>query len=271
VAQPPRSSMLHRLHPLVKLGVVGVTVVLVLLSPGLDQAIRVFSAWLGVLLSLFLIGRVDLSRASRPMALAVLVSATLVVTQGFLYRYGPSETPLFTLLDVRLAGRSVGTFTVEGLWAGLAGSLKILSVVASAVLFSLTTDIDELSSALRALRVPAELSFLLLSAMRFVPLVQETWTDLLNAYRLRGYDVDELGVVSRIRYLYPRTLSSLILVLFGLGLNLEIAIRLRGFGASKRPTPYPERKVQPSDVVSAAALAFLLVWLAGWLLSGKLH
>jgi len=255
-------NFVYQLHPLIKLVVVALTALLVVLGPGFEGGLSVFSLWLGLLLLLWFLARIDLVQASRPITLGLIVSGALIITQGFLYRYGQSYTPIFTLADIQVAGRTVGTFTLEGLVVGVIGSLKILCVITSAMLLALTSDVDDLSYALMKLQIPRDMSFVLLTGMRFVPLVQQTWNDLLDAQRLRGHDIDELGIITRIRYLYPRVLGSLILILFRLGLSLEITVRTRGFGATKRPTEYFVKPLKPTDYVFAAGLLAVFVVVA---------
>lgn len=259
MSQRSEDNFIYQLNPLAKLPIVALTALLVLVSPGFERGLTVFSIWLGLLLLLWFLARIDLTEVSAPVILGLIVSGALIITQGFLYRYGESYTPLFTLADIQVAGRTVGTFTLEGLLAGLVGSLKILCALASAMLFALTTKIDDLSYSLMKLRIPHDLTFVLLTGMRFVPLVQQTWNDLLDAQRLRGHDIDKLGIIARTRYLYPRVLGSLILVLFRLGLSLEVTIRTRGFGIAKRPTQYFVRQLNSTDYLFVAGLMVVFV------------
>ncbi len=80
-----------------------------------------------------------------------------------------------------------------------------------------------------------------------MPLVQQTWCELIDAQKLRGYDIDRLGIIEKIRDVYTRSIVSLIVILFKAGLNLQIAIETRGFGAPRRRTEYYTLKINIWD------------------------
>lgn len=184
----------------------------------------------------------------------MLIALILIITQGFFYRYSESFTPLFTIGNINIAGKGIGTFTLEGLTAGLVGALKIFCIIFSVPILVATTRIEDFAYCLTKLGVPYKFAFVLLIGMRFVPLVQQTWSELIDAQKLRGYDVDKLGIVKKVRAVYIRSIVSLIVILFKKGLNLQIAIETRGFGASMKRTEFYTLKIHIWDYLVITAL-----------------
>lgn len=254
----------NTLHPLVKGGVSILTVILVLLNPGLQGTPNPYLIWLIALGILGIIVRLQLKRIMRPLLIGVFLASILIISQGFLYRSSETYTPLFTIFELEIGGKNIGTFTLEGLIAGLIGALKIFCILISAQILVATTSIEELAYSLMKLKVPYTLSFLMATGMRFVPLVQQTWTDILDARRLRGIDIDRIGIFKKATVFYPRVIVPLVLSLFRSGLFLSIAIATRGFYIKGRKTIYYDVDMKATDYLILFIFIILFsldVWL----------
>lgn len=255
--KPESQCGLGGLHPFVKLAVVGFTVALVVMRPGLDGSLLVYLPWL-VLTALLVVGsKLNWKTLAGTCVIGLLLGGFLVLTQGFLYRSSGAFTPILTLFDLELGGRQVGRFTAEGLTAGLVGWAKVMAVLLSSLYLRATTKIESLAYSLLSLRVPYTLSFLLVLTMRFVYLVESTWQTVVDSYRLRGYDVDKLGVLARLRDVYVPSLAPLMLVLFKQGLQFEVTIQMRGFNATKRPTLYLYEPMVTADWVALSLVVLI--------------
>lgn len=233
-----KSSFIHKLNPITKIWIVALTSLLILISPGVKGGVILYSIWLLVLVILWIIGRIRLDEISKIAKPFILIAILLIVMQGFFYRSSESFTPIFTIMNFYLEGRSIGTFSLEGLIAGIVGVMKILCVIISVQLFIMTTKLEDFAYSLTKLGVPYEIAFILITAMRFVPLVQETWSNLQDAQKLRGYDIDKIGMLQRLTEAYPRLIGALVIVLFKSGLNLQVSIETRGYGAPNKRTEY---------------------------------
>lgn len=123
------------------------------------------------------------------MFVAVTI-AIFIVVQGFLYWKG--KTPLFVLFHYYAYGKDIGVFTYEGLLFEIAMSLRILCIVCSIPILTMTTPLSTFIVALAKLRVPYVLNFALSTAMRFTPLISKTYEEIVDAQKLSfGFRKDE--------------------------------------------------------------------------------
>jgi energy-coupling factor transport system permease protein len=249
-----KNTFIHKLHPIVKIIIVALTTLLVLINPGLEGGLEIYVIWLFVLSCFWIVAKINLRESSRIIKIGIVIAFILIITQGFFYRYSESFTPLFTIGNIDIAGKGIGTFTLEGLIAGLVGSLKIFCIMFSVPILVATTRIEDFAYSLNKLGVPYKFAFVLLTGMRFVPLVEQTWSELINAQKLRGYDVDRLGIIKKVRDVYNPSIVSLIVILFKAGLNLQIAIDTRGFDAPIKRTEYYTLKINIWDCLVITAL-----------------
>ena len=104
----------------------------------------------------------------RAVGLALAVTWATTLGQGLFYADLP-RTPWLTL----------GPLTIwsEGLGHGLVQSLRLVATTSAGLAVAVTTPPDRLFAALVALRVPYAVSFLAITALRFVPTAgEELWT-----------------------------------------------------------------------------------------------
>lgn len=249
-----------RLHPWVKEFALVLTIVLVIMKPGVQGPAQAYIVWLGALAILLAIAKLNVRRLLVTMIAGAFMSGILVVSQGFLYKASGTTTPLFTIFVKEIGGRSIGTFTQEGLVVGLVGSLKIFCIIVGGQILAATTKIEDFAYSLIKLRIPRLLTFVLVTGMRFVPLVAQTWHEIFDAQRLRGYDVDKVGIIKKITELYPRSLVSLVLILFKAGLNMDIAIQTRGFHVEGKKTLYYTLSLRRVDYAVLVGLSLLFGW-----------
>lgn len=86
---------------------------------------------------------------------------------------------------------SIGEFTLlfrDGLDTALLVSLKLLIIVSSALIV-LTGEVRDYLLALRWCGLPYELVYMVMAALRFIPLLREEAREVNAAFRMRGCDV----------------------------------------------------------------------------------
>jgi energy-coupling factor transport system permease protein len=150
----------------------------------------------------------------------------LTVINGFMFYNG--VTPIFTV--------GSAPFTVEGVLFGVTISLKILSVVAFIPIVTFTTPMPRLMAAMALMRLPYKFVFTFGIAMRFTPLVAQTFRDIVAAQRLRAYDLEAMAFPRRVLRGYLPIFLPLILTLLRRSADLDIAIESRAFGAPIKRT-----------------------------------
>lgn len=105
-------------------------------------------------------------------------------------------------------------------------ALRLANLFAASVLFFHTLQAEELAAALRAMKVPYALVFILITSLRYVPLLSRSLRHIQDAQTARGIDV-------RLRLRNVGQLLALVMPLlvqaFILAENLAMAMESRGF------------------------------------------
>ncbi|UCC54783.1 MAG: energy-coupling factor transporter transmembrane protein EcfT [Anaerolineaceae bacterium] len=167
-------SGFHRLHPLTKLVIAIFSLVFAIVVPLPWPGYVVFvillipcAIWAGVARSLLSLSL----KITLPFAISVFL------IQGFLWSGG---TPIW----------SVGPLSLkrEGVYFAITSTGRILAVVASFLLLSLTTRPDHLMIALSQRGVPSSIAYIILSSMQIVPAFQRKAHMILDAQRARGLE-----------------------------------------------------------------------------------
>jgi energy-coupling factor transport system permease protein len=175
IAYQPGSSLLHRLHPLVKL----LWMVLATLALfGLHSPWPVLAV-LGLTVAAFPLCRLQL-RGVRGMRLVVTTAVLLGALQVLFVHSGPVLIQLGPL-----------AITHDGLQGAVYVAGRFASVVLLSYLFVLTTDPNDLAYALMRAGLPYRYGFALITALRLVPVFEQEGQIVYNAQLARGvrYDV----------------------------------------------------------------------------------
>lgn len=139
-------------------------------------------------------------------------------------------------------------------------SIRLVNLFAGSALFFQTLAPEELADALRSLKVPYAVIFILMTALRYVPLLGRTLRNIYDAQTARGIDV-------RLRLTnIPRLLALLMPLLvqaFNLAENLAMAMESRGFSRAakdeSRPQPFAPRDLLYA-ILGISAFVGLLMW-----------
>ncbi len=237
---------MHRLHPLVKMTYVLLTLVLVM-YPIRDTDMPILLIWLSFSASLWILGRIEVRRFATVLKILTGTFVFLILMQGLTYRGG--ETPLIVLGHLQLWEADLGVITREGVWFGLVLCVRILVATSSLPLFVMTTSTSEIMTAMGKLRVPQVLTFMFVSALSFTNLIFEMWSSIVDAQKLRAFDIDSMNVVQRAFKAYIPIITPLILLLFRKGNDFQIAMETKGFGAPIEPTEIETLSARWSDYV----------------------
>ncbi|MGO1383486.1 MAG: energy-coupling factor transporter transmembrane component T family protein [Arachnia sp.] len=158
--------------------------------------------------------------------------------------------------------------TQGGLFHGISLGLRILTMVMLTTLLLLVTPIEDFVAAMRQARVPHAIVFIVMTALRFIPTMQQRAEQVLDAQRARGSHLDSGGIIRRARAYIPIMVP---LLTSGIRMSDDLAAAMvnRGYGATKRPTALltlTARSVDHVAVACAALILAALIWfrLQGW-------
>jgi energy-coupling factor transporter transmembrane protein EcfT len=162
------------------------------------------------------------------------------------------------------AGRGI-VLCQEGFLWGLLTTQKFLITLFSGNLMIMTTKPKEILLALNKLGVPLKLTFLAMTALRFIPLIMEEWYIIMNAQRARGLKFKTLDVKGQLGALIA-TLSTLVINSIRRARILALAMETRAFGANLNKVAFKELKMTRLDiamtvVVSVLTILIITLWI----------
>lgn len=150
--------------------------------------------------------------------------------------------------------------SMGGLLYGLTMLLRVLVLVVSSSILTLTTPLDDFLQLLRWFHLPYEMSFIITTGIRFIPTMEHKADMVLDAQRARGASVEAGGMIQRIRAYIP-VMIPLVVDSIRMSENLACAMLNRGYGATRNWTTLRKLRLRPLDYL--AILAFIAIAAAG--------
>ncbi len=245
-----KDTPLDRMSPLVKLLLMSLALILVIQCTKIEY-ISILLIWILFGSLWWLVGKVELSSLGFILKLLSMLFVFLFLVQGLTYRFGDTTVILqlfdFPLLDNGNVMVNYGEVTVGGIMYGLLVMLRVIAVVTVVPIFTMTSPMTKISGALAKIRVPQKIIFMFITAMRFVPLVQESMDAIIEAQKIRGFDIDAASMYQKFRRAYVPIITPLLLLMFRRAMDLEVAINARAFGASKDRTNIEDLSFKTRD------------------------
>jgi energy-coupling factor transport system permease protein len=223
------TSVYHRLDPRVKLLVSVLMFSTTLLVRYLYELAIVLAFMVGVAA----VAKV-LHRVGRTMALTAVFSTFIFVLNFF-----------FT--------RSLET---SALYA-----LRFVAIVVSTSLFFITTSPDELEQVMKTFRLPRDVVFAFVTAVRFIPVMMLDTIQIMDAQKSRGLELEKGNVVRRVRNMIPVLIPLVVNSVVRSG-ELAEAMESRAYGAVPKPTSLVKYKASIADKAVALAAVALFAYTA---------
>ena len=137
----------------------------------------------------------------------------------------------------------IGGFTLvyrDGAAAGLSAALRFLTVICSAAMLSGETS-RRMISGLSGLGLPYTLIFMLMTALRFLPLFRSSFQDAVTSVQLRGVDLRSVPWRKRMGF-YGSLLLPVLAEAIERARELAVSMEARGFGAYDSRSNYYQLK-----------------------------
>jgi len=153
----------------------------------------------------------------------------------------------------------IGTFNViyyDGLARGLASGLRFFIILCSAAIMA-KENTRRVISSLNKMHIPYSFSFMVMIALRFIPVFTQTFKNALISIQLRGVDIRKVKVGKKIK-LYSYLLLPVVSDAIVKSQELAMALEARGFQAYPTRTFYLDLKLSTWDKIAIAALIVLL-------------
>jgi energy-coupling factor transport system permease protein len=246
----PGSTPVHRLHPAVKLWLLLLFSLSVFTFHGPVPGLVLAS----ILITFYRSAGLNFSFFLRKLRFFLVFGVLILVVQVLAVREG-------MLLLVFGPGWARIAVWSEGLFSGMTMMLRFLNVVGSSFLFITVTDPNRLAYALMQLGLPYRPGFMLVTALRFIPVFHLELEQVRNAQMAKGIELEKLSpfkLVVAVRYL----LAPLVISALGRVDALAVSMESRAFGLYSGRTYLERHELSARDCLPAAvALGLYLILL----------
>jgi energy-coupling factor transport system permease protein len=142
-------------------------------------------------------------------------------------------------------------------------AVRFIAIVGSTSLFFLTTSPDELEYVMKWFRLPQDVVFAFVTAVRFVPVLMLDAIQIMDAQKSRGLELERGNFINRIKKLAPILIPLVVTAVIRSG-ELAEAMEARAYGAVKNPTSLYtltlKRRDKSVGILSVTIFAAVLIY-----------
>jgi ABC-type cobalt transport system, permease component CbiQ and related transporters len=238
----PGNTLFHRLDVRTKmLGFLGILILSFLFqAPQYQIGIVALTGLLAIWI------KIPLQRIWGMMLPLIPIVISIILITGFTFapeRFDRSSSQ--TILFYALPGNRLGA-TVGGFLMGATFLLRLLSLMLASSVLTSTTSLDDFIQFFHKLKVPAEISMMLTTAIRFIPTLDKKRRLILEAQKARGTRFSNKGITGSIRSYLPIMIPMFINSIL-MANSLSMAMLNRGYGLSRTWTSMKEIAFAPRD------------------------
>ena len=135
-------------------------------------------------------------------------------------------------------------------------ALRFIAIVVSTSLFFITTSPDELEQVMKTFRLPRDIVFAFVTAVRFIPVMMLDTVQIMDAQKSRGLELEKGNIIRRVRNLIPILIPLVVNSVVRSG-ELAEAMESRAYGAVPSPTSLVEYRARGIDKAVALAAVVL--------------
>ncbi|MCK5346076.1 MAG: energy-coupling factor transporter transmembrane protein EcfT [Candidatus Heimdallarchaeota archaeon] len=137
--------------------------------------------------------------------------------------------------------------------------LRLIVLMGVFSIFFQSTLPEDLTQAMIRFRIPYSMAFATSLSFRFIPTMARETEIIIDAQRSRGHKIEQGGMISQIRNLFP-LLIPLLMNSIRRAFHVAEALETRAFGVNKHPTYYFPLKFTKSDwIVTIFSLGLLIL------------
>lgn len=253
----PADSYVHRLDPRVKLMATFNFIVVLFIAN---------SVWAYLMCAGFLIGSIAVSKVPPMYIIRGLKGIVFIIIFTVLLNmfFVQGERELFSIWRLRV--------TVEGIIAAIEMGSRLVMLITSSSVLTLTTSPIQLTNAIESSLSPLkrvgfpvhEVAMMMTIALRFIPTLIEEADKIMKAQMARGASFDTGSILKRAKSLIP-VLVPLFVSSFRRADDLAMAMESRCYRGDINRTRMKELKYEPSDYKAIAfivAFALLIVYIS---------
>ncbi len=151
----------------------------------------------------------------------------------------------------------------------LSMGLRLMNMIVASSIFVASTTPMEVGDLLSMMRVPYYITFSLVIALRFIPVLARDVENIIAAQQSRGVKVGEGSFLEKMKSLVPLMVPMIVLAIRR-SQQLGEALETKAFGAVKRRTIYVKYSISFNDIALILYVCVLIV-AAGLLAYSHIH
>ena len=251
-----KESLIHRLHPITKLGLAAVVMILAMIFTDPLYLLAV----LAIVIALSIVGRILKETIGYLLTMAFFALMVLVLQCLFLNK----GTVYFTVFPASwpIVG---GWLPISrgGLMYGIAMAIRIMAIVSIfPVIITTTQPRDIVMSLVDKLKVPYDYAFMFTTALRFIPIIMSEVAIIYQAQLSRAYAVEGWNPIKKIKAFAPIAFP-IVFIAIEKADRLGLSMELRGYHSGKRS--YHKKLVFALGDYLCFVLMSVLIGLTIWL------
>jgi energy-coupling factor transport system permease protein len=254
IAEPTiKDTVIHRIDPRAKILIL---ISIAFIAVALDNPKTMFLLFLTALFG-FALARMPAIKIKTLALLLIFLIWGTVYSQALFYSQLP-RTVIFTIIspDFPVLGwlTNGGLFVYEeGLHHGAIQGLRSASILSLGLLMCWTTDSRDMLNGMVGLKVPYSVAFMVVTAVRFLPIIITEIATVVTVQRLRGFNPKRIGsgMIKTLLNILTPTLANCVRRTG----TLAVSIQSRAFRSNLNRTYL--KKLKFSDVDKAVIAVFV--------------
>ncbi len=212
-----------------------------------------------LLISLLLFTTTLLVRSVYELALVISVMVAISAVATVLRRVGRTMVLTATFSAFIFV---INLFFTRNLETSALYAVRFVAIVISTSLFFITTSPDELEQVMKTFRLPRDIVFAFVTAVRFIPVMMLDTLQIMDAQKSRGLELEKGNLLKRVRNMIPILIPLVVNSVVRSG-ELAEAMESRAYGAVRRPTSLVQYQARGVDR-AVALVAVILFALAAY-------
>lgn len=180
--------------------------------------------------------------------------------------FTPGGEVLFGVAGLRI-------LTTAGLESGVSIILRMAIIVFSALIIASAPAMDIIYG-LIAMKLPYEIAYMVLLAIKFLPLFREEFSDSITAIQLAGADLEKIPIKRKLS-LYTYIFTPTVIKALKRARYISVSMECRGFRAYSDRTSYCKLHMKKADylsiLVTAAVAAAIVLFSFGIIVRGIIN
>ncbi|HHV23496.1 MAG TPA: energy-coupling factor transporter transmembrane protein EcfT [Methanosarcina sp.] len=255
IAEPTiKDTVIHRIDPRAKILILISTA---FIAVALDNPKTMFLLFLTVLFG-FALARMPAIKIKTLALLLVFLIWGTIYSQALFYSQLP-RTVIFTIIspDFPVLGwlTNGGLFVYEeGLHHGAIQGLRSASILSLGLLMCWTTDSRDMLNGMVGLKVPYSVAFMVVTAVRFLPIIITEIATVVTVQRLRGFNPKRIGsgMIKTLLNILTPTLANCVRRTG----TLAVSIQSRAFRSNLNRTYLKKLKFSDADKIVIVVFVF---------------